>query len=154
MKCEFCGEEDAIAMVEIEGTMLRACKNCSSFGNIKSKIETPIDEKFEEKIAIKHALSRPEFLQMIVPNYGRLIKEARERASLTQEDLGKKINERATIIHKTETGQIEPTLELARKLEKFFKISLITQYQETSATERKSSEKELTFGDLAKIKKR
>jgi putative transcription factor len=155
MKCELCGEKSATAMVEIEGSMLRACSKCSSFGNIKFKIEAPVSEKAEEKtITIKMPPARKEILQVLVKGYGRIIKGAREKANLTQEELGKKINEKATIIHKIETGHIEPSLEFARKLEKFFRITLIEEYQETSSSEKRYPEKELTLGDLARVRKR
>ena len=155
MKCELCGEKSATAMVEIEGSMLRACSKCSSFGNIKFKIEAPVAEKAGGKtITIKMPPARKEILQVLVKGYGRIIKGAREKANLMQEELGKKINEKATIIHKIETGHIEPNIDLARKLEKFFKITLIEEYQETSSSEKRYPEKELTLGDLARVRKR
>jgi len=142
MKCELCGDKSATAMVEIEGSMLRACSKCSSFGNIKYKIQTLIEEKAEEKnITIKLPPARKEILQILVKGYGRIIKGAREKANLTQEELGKKINEKATIIHKIETGHIDPGIDLARKLEKFFKITLIEQYQEASSSEKRYPKK-------------
>ncbi|MEM1666659.1 MAG: multiprotein-bridging factor 1 family protein [Nitrososphaerota archaeon] len=58
------------------------------------------------------------------------IKNARERMGLSQEELAAQLNEKATLIKKIEQGEVKPSIELARKLEKFLKIQIIEEVTE------------------------
>jgi putative transcription factor len=62
--------------------------------------------------------------------YSRLIKNARELRGLSQEELGKKINEKTSVISHLETGSMKPDDALARKLEHFLKIQLFVPSEE------------------------
>ena len=53
-----------------------------------------------------------------------------------------------------ETGEFTPTIEIAKKLERFLNIKLIEEYKEEKIAQEKTSSKALTVGDLIKIKKR
>ena len=75
---------------------------------------------------------------------------------LKQEDLAKEIAEKESVIHWLETGRHEPSLELARKLEKFLGIRLIDEAEEGTGGGIISAESKgkYTLGDFIKIKKR
>jgi putative transcription factor len=63
-------------------------------------------------------------------DYAKVLREAREKMGLTQEELGKKINEKASVISHLEGGKLKPDIALARKLEHFFKIKLLVTPEE------------------------
>ncbi|MCS7135694.1 MAG: multiprotein-bridging factor 1 family protein [Nitrososphaerota archaeon] len=58
------------------------------------------------------------------------IRNARERMGLSQEELAAQLNEKVTLIKKIEQGEVKPSIELARRLEKFLKIQIIEEVME------------------------
>lgn len=158
--CEMCSSDDAVYRIELEGSVLNVCEKCASFGRIISKIkkEEPIasKKKSEEdaKAALKKEKKITETVQLIVNNYSDLIRKAREKLGLKQEDFAKKINEKESVIHKLETGDIKPDIELARKLERFLKIKLVeeVEIEPSLTTEKRNKSEGLTIGDLINIK--
>jgi|SRR3989338_6458959 len=151
MQCDLCGKEDEIYLALIEGTELNVCKNCSKFGKIIKKI---IMEKKEikEKERKKKELPEKEILQVIVSDYAKLIKAGREKLNLKQEEFAKKINEKTNLIHLIETGKFEPSINLARKLEKFLKIKLIEEHEEIMTGKKETKTDKFTIGDFIKVK--
>ena len=146
-ECELCGREAQLTEVELEGTLVLACEKCASLGK---KAQKP---RSEQKPYSRW--SEPE--ETIVSNYGRIIKEKREKLGLTQEELAKKIMEKSGLIAKIEREEITPTLELARKLERALDIKLIEKLNaETIAHEEREIRDKtvLTLGDLIKIKRK
>lgn len=57
-------------------------------------------------------------------DFGKVIKDARESLGLSQEDVGRKINEKPSVISHLEVGTMKPSDVLARKLEHFLKVEL------------------------------
>jgi putative transcription factor len=60
----------------------------------------------------------------VVPDYDQRIRNARESEGLTQEELAKQLNEKASLIRKLERGDVLPSDKVQRKLEKALGISL------------------------------
>ena len=94
-----------------------------------------------------------EKISLLVDDYPQIIKKSRESIGLTQKDFANKINEKESVIHKIETGTLEPSLELAKKLEKFLKIKLIEEHEESHEKFKKSKEEGFTLGDFIHVKK-
>lgn len=147
MQCEMCGRDSVLVEAIIEGSLLSVCRNCASFGNVVrlptkgEVIKTRIDDKDDE--------------ELIVEDYNLRVKKARESKKLTQEDLAKYVAEKESVIHRVESGQFEPTLELAKKLEQFLRIKLIKNYKREEKKENKNinlKNSSLTIGDVLKIK--
>lgn len=94
----------------------------------------------------------------LIENYGELVREARTRMGLTQDELASQIGEKLTVIKKIEHGELRPSIELARKLEKFLKIRLLVPAEEEPSSElkkylaRPGAISGVSLGDL--IKKR
>lgn len=65
----------------------------------------------------------------LIENYGEIIRKARMKMGISQEELAKQISEKLTIIKKIEQGTFKPSIELARKLEKFLKIKIIEKVE-------------------------
>ena len=145
MDCEICGRNSSdLYLISVEGTRLTVCSDCSSCGTFIAKIEeTPLERA-------TMATEEPE--TDIVDNYAELIRGVRARASLTQEELAKKINESLNVIKKVEKGELVPTEKLSKKLEKLFKIRLF-QPVKKETIEKKKAETSLSLEDVAKIKK-
>jgi len=90
---------------------------------------------------------------VLVSNYNKLIRQARENMGLTQADLARLIGEKESVVRRLESGRMAPTLELAKKLEKILKIKLyevVSQEQELP----KPQSFQLTLGDVVEVKER
>ena len=148
-----CGAKTKLFKAKIEGTEMNVCRDCSKFGKIIGEVKEPEKPKKIEKIA-KEEGPYIEMLQVIVEDYPERIRNAREKMGLKQKDLAKKLNEKESLIHKIETKDFEPNINLARKLERFLKIRLIEQHEEVHTKEAKTKSDTLTIGDFVKIKKR
>jgi len=95
--------------------------------------------------------------QELVENFHAKIRQARERLGLSHEDLGKRINEKVSLLRKIETGKMTPDNRLASLLERTLKIKLIVPTKEEKAPQSKMSKAaghELTLGDLMKLDKK
>jgi len=95
--------------------------------------------------------------QELVENYHVKIRQARERFGLSHEDLGKRMNEKVSLLRKIETGKMTPDNRLASLLERTLKIKLIVPTKEEKVPQSKMSKaagRELTLGDLMKLDKK
>lgn len=148
--CDMCGAEGQLYRTKIEVSFLNVCKNCANYGEVILKVKEP-----EPKAVIKtktQQIEEQEIFTVIIPNYSSVVKNKREHMNLKQKELAKKIAEKESVIHNIESGHMEPNMDLAKKLEKFLHISLITKYKEQGDFKTTSSET-LTIGDLIKKKK-
>ena len=82
-----------------------------------------------------------------------MIRTARERSGMSQLEVARRINERASVIAKLETGKMMPTIELARKLERLFKLTLLEE-AEIPDVPLKSSDQATTLGDVVEIRRK
>lgn len=160
--CELCGRNEAKYDCEIEGTRMKVCDDCSRFGAVKGKSNVRIVVSDNKKPVFKD----PEYL--FVQGYGIIVKNAREKLGLKQEDFAKSINEHKSLIHQVESEHIKPNILLARKLERFLKIKIVeevkTEKYEASEESKtlnstgrltsKPASEGLTFGDLINIRKK
>ncbi len=147
--CDMCGKETRLITSLIEGTELNVCEKCGKFGKTIRK-ENYIPQVKKQRRKEKEI--EEETIQRIVKGYGKLIKEAREKINLKQDDFAKKINVKASLIHNTESEHHEPNIKLAQKIEKFLKIKLIEE-KTLEKTELKTTQSgPLTIGDLIKLK--
>jgi len=155
MNCEICGKETELYEAIIEGSKLDVCNNCSSFGQVIGKKK--IAEEKKEKKTIISAQAFPEEKEIIVEDYANIIKTAREKKKLTQEELAKAIAEKESIIHKIESGQAMPQMKTIKKFEQFLRIKLIADYSEEktpTGVKIHFEDNTLTIGDLVKIKEK
>ena len=159
MNCDMCGKKvEVFYEVNVEGSILKLCKECSSYGSIiKRSYSTPkVKKKVNNYIQNRNGpKEKEEAIEVIVEDYGSIIKNAREKLGLKQEDLAKRLNEKESLISHIESGKKEPRIELAKKLERFFNIKLVDLMSEKETFfKEKSGSDQLTIGDLIKIKKR
>ncbi|NIR13810.1 helix-turn-helix domain-containing protein, partial [Candidatus Bathyarchaeota archaeon] len=72
----------------------------------------------------------------LVVDFGQRVRKARLEAGLTQEDLGRKIREKVSVLRKVETGKMTPDNILAKKLEHALNIKLLVPPSEPKASPR------------------
>lgn len=87
----------------------------------------------------------------LTEDFPQKIRSARESRGWKQADLGAKINEKASVIAKLESGTITPGDTLVRKLERELGIKLKEQVQPV-AMKKQAVSSGLTLGDLVKMK--
>lgn len=154
MQCEMCGSKGQLYRAIVEDAELNICKKCTGFGKVLSVIKPETVKQNKRSEGIKKTLPDKGLMQVIVEDYSNKVKEAREKLGLKQEELANRINEKASVIHKIETGIFEPNVDLARKLERFLKIKLVEQHEETPGKGSASSSDAMTIGDIISLKKK
>jgi putative transcription factor len=143
----------------IEGTEMKVCEGCASFGKILgralSKDEIKQDMTNRLKVLEKKKEEKAETIHIVVPDYSNRIKAGREKLGLTQKEFALKLSERESIIHQLESGHMKPSIELAQKLEKFLKIKLVDEFKdeaEGKSSSKKRASDAFTLGDFIKTK--
>ncbi len=169
MRCEVCGRKirEAPTRVVIEGAKLTVCPQCSKHGKVVWEEPKPAPTfqaptftgqgpatRRPIQIKKKVIITRVDTSQEIVEDYGEVIREAREKMELSHEDLGKKINEKESVLRKIETGKMAPNDQLVAKLEHPLKIKLLVPVAEEKVPIPKAANREFTLGDAIKISKK
>ena len=167
--CEMCGYNGELKRAVVEGSLLLLCDKCIRFGEVIELRRPPSDEivsgRIQKMNTSRFASMRTTGVysevaeeELVVRNYPELIKKARERLIKTQDEVARDIAEKVSIIQGVESGRLEPSLKLARKLEQYFKVDLIRRI--SNSKENEDIEENLglkpgsiTIGDIIKIKK-
>jgi putative transcription factor len=157
MLCEMCSSPNVAYKIDVEGSRLNVCEKCASFGMIIAKVASSAPQKDKKKpsaTVVAPAPKKTESVQIIKPDYSRIVRIAREKTGLTQEEFSKRINERESVLHKIESGHMKPDLELARKLEKALHVALVdtVELEQAAQSEKKKDSEGVTLGDLIRIK--
>ena len=129
----------------VEDAELNVCENCSKFGKVVGNVENmqrPISPKTAET----------EKIPILIENYPSIIRKRRESLNLTQEEFAKKISEKESLVHKLESGSFEPSLQLARKIEKSLNLKILEEYEEKHERQKNVKYESFTLGDFVKIK--
>ncbi len=160
MLCELCGgNAPFLKDVVIEGTRLMVCPGCSSMGTRyrEEKKELLPKTLMEERLQRRSERAKPRDIfrnrqETLAEDYPERIIKGRQKKGLTREEMGRKINEKASLIGKLENGSLHPDDSLRKKIEKFLDISLLSVAAEGMYTNNKHS-RGMTLGDFIKIKK-
>jgi len=164
LRCEVCGRKihGAPTRALIEGAKLTVCIECSKHGRIIRE-EKEVGQRVLKKpltsvsfVPRKPAKAKVDTTQEIVEGYDSKIRQAREKMGLSHEELGKKINEKASVLSKLETGKMTPNNLLVTKLEHVLKIKLLVPIKEEKISQGfpKSPNRETTLGDLIQLNKK
>jgi putative transcription factor len=122
----------------------------------RGEVEVKILPKSLKTAAPRHspaARLREEYV--LVEDYGRRIKTAREAKGLSQEDLAKLLNEKLSLIKKVEGEKVTPPPLLIRKLEHLLKVKLLEhakEVEEVSPPRETTAMKRPSLGDVAVFK--
>ena len=126
-QCEVCGQPiyGEPQSVIIEGGALKVCGSCSKLGK-------PITRKkhvIPNKISFTNQSNRP--INIIKDDlelrqdFNKVIRKAREKMGISQEELGRKINEKLSVIKHVESAKLTPDNSLAKKLQHYLKVELL-----------------------------
>jgi putative transcription factor len=157
MHCELCGKEilGKPKRVVVEGAELETCAACGSFGTEIRRPQTFIGPT-SKVAAHSRTRYRDIYRQMegeLDPDFNDIVKNARERAGMTQEHLAAKIMEKALVIKKIERKELTPDDKLRKKLEKALNVNLLIEIGREKAQRGKPSGN-LTLGDVAVVRRR
>lgn len=164
MRCEVCGRTLPYKplRVSIEGAKLLVCEDCAKHGTLDFKTAIEAVESPKKRVIVTptptiSSPKRPPAPELddhiLVDDYGLLIRKAREERGWSQEELGKRINEKASIVGKIETAKLTPSLLITRKLEHVLNFSLLTKESASTPPPSPPQQYELTLGDVVTVKK-
>ena len=152
-----CGRNAEVTDAVVEGVIMKVCSDCARFGHVIS-LQPSIVKEEQRKVREKRSMEihkGEEIVDGIRDDYAKVIKQAREKKGLKQEELAMNIAEKESLIHSMESGSIKPSFKTAKKLEVFLGIKLIEKY-EKNVQETKDinfRDKAVTIGDLLRAKK-
>ena len=168
VQCEMCGAEtDSPTTVKIEGAEIDVCDDCAEFG---TEVRQPASESTSSKYSTGSSdggasgsggtsdgsTSRtPDMfddMEEVAQDYDERIRNAREASGLSQEELAKELNEKASLIRKLERGSMLPSDSVQGKLERRLDIALTEGGVEDADWEGGSASGEYTLGDMVQRK--
>jgi putative transcription factor len=149
-----CGKDtEDYFKIKTEGTILKVCIKCSKFGEVIETVKSKPEKKIGKNLAVKPHL--PEIVEELIEGYAEKIKSKREKLGLTQKELAMKINEKESIIHKIESSHFTPSVELARKFERFLSIKIVEEVEDSKVVmTQKTSSGGFSLGDFIKVRKK
>ncbi|MFX1319449.1 MAG: multiprotein bridging factor aMBF1 [Promethearchaeota archaeon] len=160
--CEICGREcHSTREIALEGAHLHVCNRCAELGKPvqqKKPVYQPSSELKRRPVHIPREV-RPgpprESRHELVPveNFTKLIRKAREQRGMAQKDVARALNERTSVITKVESGKMAPTISLARKLERLFKLTLLEEAESVDLPP-VPSQSSATLGDVVQIRRK
>ncbi|MFZ2456559.1 MAG: multiprotein bridging factor aMBF1 [Candidatus Altiarchaeia archaeon] len=164
MQCETCGKHFIEGKkVKIEGCVAVCCNECARYGQVVGEIRPHVEPPKKPAPAPVSkpvpSLSKVLDSELSVPTlkeeYGKLIKDAREKRGLKMEDFAKMLNEPESLMHRIESGKFEPADALAHKIESALHIKLFEKSSSMIlAGGRHGASKDLTLGDVVVVKKK
>ncbi len=145
MECEMCGSKsDKLRKVKIDGAILSVCPKCERFGtpvdNLRSyedtsrRIVVPYVNVAVKPVSIpqKGAKSRKKDSDIenleIVPEFADIIRLAREKTGMSQDEMADKLREKRTLISAIERGSIKPDIKTAKKIENLLKVKILEEF--------------------------
>ena len=141
MLCEMCGNEvESTSRVRIEQSVLQLCPACAKFGTPIDPTPKPVEElprasRAGTPLSAPRSSPRRRRLEErdlyaeigeleLAPDWGQRVRKAREALLWTPEELGKRLNEKKSVVLKIEAGGFHPPDSLVRKLEHLLKVRL------------------------------
>ncbi len=172
-----CGsEQPSLTTVKVEGAELQLCDDCKEFGTeVRTESSSSASTKYSTSSSggtgsgsgsgtsgsgsggsgggsSRRRRDMFDDMDEIVADYDQRIREAREGRGLSQEDLAKSLNEKASLIRKLERGDMLPSDDVRAKLERGLEISLVEGQDADDAEWSGDSSTTTTLGDVVKRK--
>ena len=165
-----CGAETANPKtIKVEGAELDVCDDCANFGTeVKQQSSSSSSTKYSTSSSSGKSKSKSssggsssskrrrhdmfDEMEEMASDYDDRIRNARESAGLSQEELANQINEKASLIRKLERGDMLPSDEVQKKLERKLSITLTESAGGDEEWESENDGSGLTLGDMVKRK--
>jgi putative transcription factor len=156
MQCELCGTDCSghCKPALVDGVRMMLCPGCMKHGKgVKEVRGTP--EHVQRSLIRRQRRHREKDVYQkmdreIISDWGQVIKDARMKKGLTREKLGFIIGERTVTVSKIENGELRPSDDVAKKLEKELSINLFEEVKEVHTSVSTTPDKGLTLGDFIK----
>lgn len=136
------------------------CEKCAQLGSMSWELQSSKRVNILLKPSSPKALQKrqppslPEELELVV-DFSLRVRRGREEMGLSQEDLGKKIGEKVSVLRKIESGKMAPDYKLAGKLEHILRIKLLAPLSKRKTpSKRLSTPREVTLGDVVRSRAR
>jgi putative transcription factor len=121
--CELCGSQitGEVVRVTIENVTMHVCRRCSRHGRpyVSKERGKGKERKPRETFSVR--------LQTVRDDYSKLIKDAREKMGLSQDELAKRMAADGAVVKLLEMKKFKPDQEMAKKLEELLGISLVEE---------------------------
>jgi len=150
--------------VLLEGAKIKVCLNCAQHGTKIQKAPKIIQynkpSSRNRKYYSKQQVSKKNIIEdvEIIPDYAKKIRNARNSLGLNQDQFAQKLNEKPSLLRRIEAGKVEPTIKLAKKIERVYKIKIIKKVDEIVANVKDSKYMKKSngssLGDIAFIKRK
>lgn len=148
--CDICGRP-ATTKAIVEGATLSVCARCVSYGR---ELSAPTIRRPNQP--------RPLIELEVAEGYGRIVRQARERAGLTRQELARKLFILENVLERIENEHLKPAEAVARKLEKELGITLLgprgadedQQKARSFSSAGQPAGRGLTLADMVEIKKK
>jgi len=156
MQCELCGNEsgEGCKPALIEGVKMYLCPSCIKHGeSVKETHGTPthVHQSLVRRSRRRREKDVYEKMRIeLVSDWADKIKKARKKKDITREKLGFNIGERTVTISKIENGELRPSDDIAKKLEKELNIILFEEVKKTDIKTTTSHSSGLTLADFIK----
>ncbi len=165
-ECPICGSIiwDKGQKVLLEGAKITVCHNCAQHGTKLHKPPTNTQIKksypYNRKNPPKRQVLKKDFIGdlELISDYANKIRNKRNSLGLNQDQFAQKLNEKPSLLKRIETGKVEPTIKLAKKIEDIYNLKILKKTDEIESNVqndkymKKSSRTSL--GDIAFIKKK
>jgi putative transcription factor len=176
-QCEMCGaSKSSLTTVKVEGAELDLCDDCKEFGTeVRTESSSSSSSKYSTSSSSGRSSSsssssssggstsggssrrrRDMFDDMdeIATDYDQRVRQAREGRGLSQQELADELNEKTSLIRKIERGDVLPSDDVRRKLERELDVSLTEGSGSDDDEEEWSSGSSTTttLGDVVKRK--
>ena len=149
--CEVCGRSiERPVKSEIEGVIMKVCSRCARFGTVKKDYPSKAVAGKPRVAPTSTGFKKKEKVLECVDNYSTLIRTAREKKGMKREDLGRIMNEKASVIARLESRGMVPDIKLARKIEKALGIRILEVWEDEKVSSSDYSSGGMTIGDLIK----
>ena len=144
--CDMCGKQGGLVTAEVEGVDMNVCPNCSQYGTVKRRADY---------VHVPQKRIHKEQPFRVTANYASLLRQVREKQGLSQEDFARFLQEKESIVAKWEQGRMQPSVDVARRLEKILGVSLVVEDVEQLVEREKNVRGDvLTLGDFMKVRKK
>ncbi|MCL4344943.1 MAG: multiprotein bridging factor aMBF1 [Candidatus Thermoplasmatota archaeon] len=144
MECEMCGARvDKLKKIKVDGAILSVCQKCERFGTPvesmrvyddrgskgSTQVNVPVKPVIIQRKPNRTRNSEKEIESLeIVPEYAEVIRLAREKTGMSQDEMADKLREKRTLISAIERGGIKPDIKTARKIENLLKIKILEEF--------------------------